>query len=221
MAEEKILGVKTTEKETVATTHQVEEKTPDFVNEIDSVLKENEEGEKDFNPETTDYDDDSVVISKTDLDTFKKSLKAGKNYKTGLLSIKQKIKDSKKVVSKKIPEVEENKKEDIDKFDKFIQNSAIDEACKNIEIEQHWAEIMPYYVVRRDKNTVGNIVKDINDAYTLYLKDNPEADNIEDRDVVTNLSTEKTKIKEGTKQGGTEKKRKTILKKTQPVSEWY
>ena len=226
--EEKQLGVKTVEKETTTDTHQSEEKSPDFIGEIDGVLSENKEEESEFNVDTTDYDDKSVVISKKDLEILKKKTKAGEYYKTGLLSLKDRLKSSKKEITKKIPEdkVDVKKEETKDYLSKSeyldsIEKEAIAKACENEIIEQHWADIMAYYVVRRGKNSVANIMRDIQDAYTLYVKDNPSSEDEEDKDVVTELSTDKTKIKKGIKTGGKERKKKSILKKETPVSDWY
>ena len=219
MTEEKSLDIKQAEKP-APTADPVEEKTSDLVGEIDSVLDVTQE-EKAFEVKTTEHDDDSVIISKADLETLKQKTEAGENYKKGLLSLKEKAKLKKpRVGNKQIPGDDKGYL-DKNEFYGSIEKSAIKKACEDENIESNWADILPYYTSRRGKTTSTDIVEDIQDAYTLFRKYHPEDVNTEDKDAIVELSNDKTDIKKGVGQGGKKKQRKTILTKTQPVSEWY
>ena len=219
--ETKHLGVKPTEKETVAAADPADKKTPDIVETIDSVLNIPEK-EKKFDVETKDYDDDSVVISKADLETLKQKTEAGENYKQGLLSLKKNAKLVKpKTTKKEIPGDDKGYLEK-DEFYGSIQKVAIKQACEDEDVNTHWAEIMPYYTARRGKTTSADIVEDINDAYTLFRKYHPkDAEETEDKDTVVELSNEKTEIKKGVNQGGKKTEKKTMFPKSEKVEDWY
>jgi len=222
MAQEEIktLGIKQAEKP-APTTDPVEEKTPDIINAIDSVLNVTQE-EESFTVETTDYDDNSVVISKTDLETLKQKTKDGENYKEGLLSLKEKAKIVKqpKVTKKEIPGKDKSYL-DKDEFYGSIEKSAIKQACKDEDVNTHWAEILPYYTARRGKTTSADIVEDIQDAYTLFRKYHPEDVEPEDKETVVKLSNDKTEIKKGTGQGDKKVAKKTLFPAAKKVEDWY
>lgn len=219
--ETKHLGVKPTEEKTVATADPVEEKTPGIVEAIDSVLDVTPKEEA-FKVETKDYDDDSVVISKTDLEALKKKTKDGENYRKGLLSLKENAKNVKQPKSEK-KEVPGDDKGYLDKDEFYgsIEKVAIRQACEEEDVNTHWAEIMPYYTARRGKTTSADIVEDINDAYTLFRKYHPKSEEAEDKETIIKLSNDKAETKNGLNQGGKANKKKTLFPKSDEVGNWY
>ena len=219
MAEEKQLGVKQEEVKPVGTDQPIKEPA-DIASEVDKVLEVTDS--KGFIPKTEDYDDKSVVISKEDLGKLQKRSDDGEHYKQGLVSLKGKVKEAKVK-----PEVKATKPESEfltkTEFTKSIEKTAILKACEDSEVNDNWEKVMQYYSPRRGKKTVEDIVNDIEDAKTLFLKYSPKEeieDNTEEKELLSKVASETGK-KDGVKPDTTKKSKKSILGKKAGPETWY
>lgn len=177
---------------------------------------------------TGDEGGEKVTISKTELEQLKRDKE---NYKKGLMSHKEKLKalqgnddqtsqeDSQKSESSEFL----SKKE----FYETNEKKAIKEFVKeNPEVKNNWDEFVKHYPNKRGKQTVEDILADLDDAKTLYDKYSSKDKSSSDKsEASAELSKEKASPSGGnnpdgggrsTKKGG----RKIIPNKTRP-QDWY
>lgn len=209
--DEKTLDLKTEGEKPSEGNGQPEQKTPesDLESEIVNVLTaDNEPG---------DIEDDTVVLSKREVEKLKKERD---NYKAGLLSLKDKVKPKKPAPAQEtIPEP----KGDVPQwFAKVNEQKAIAEACKDESVEKNWSEIMRFFTGKRGRATVEAIIADIDDAKTLFEKhsNKSEAKAEDNKEVAAELAAEKAKSTTTT-QKGEQPKKKSILPKQEPITNWY
>ena len=194
------------EKETPADTGQSDEET-------DEELEESEEESK----------DDSVKISKSELDKIQKDRD---NYRQGLLSIKRKgrtLPESEPAKKKEEEEEDELTQEFVTKKDyqKQIEKSAIKEASKDPETDENWESIMEYYVSRHGKETVEDILADIEVAKKTWKAQQPPKTLVQDdtKKVESELASD-TGLSKG-KDKSPKPEKKSILPKKEKMEDWY
>ncbi len=210
MTKEKTIEVKTEESKPTADNAQSEKETPDVVDNIDDILetasKEEIRGEE--------WDEDTVVLSKVDL----AKLQADRDhYKKGLLSAKLKLKASKKPA---LP-TDSGKYLTRDEYKRDIQKLAIKQTCKNAEVNDNWEAIMSHF---RHPNTasVESYVEAIEDAFTIWEKKHPKDPNeVDNKEITSDLSADNGKQVGANQTQGKEVRKKRILTKSTPISEWY
>jgi len=181
---------------------QSEQTTPEDSSDIKDI--------EDVDIQPDSEEDDSVVLSK---DKFKKLVETKENYKKGLLSYKDKLKQK--------PKEEEKKGDYLPKKDFYKANeqAAIAKFVKeNPDAEGSWKELVKHYSGKRGKDNTDNIIQDLDDAWTLYQKHNPPKDS-ENNEAKAELSKEESLS--SSKGGGEKPQKKSIIpKKTRP-SDWY
>lgn len=222
MSDEKTLGLNNGEENPSGAGQPDDTKStenPELESEIDKIIgnKNDDDDDLDLGDE-----DDTVVLPKKKVQEL---LRDRKNYKQGLLSVKEKIKGL--GIKKTTPKTEEKPNTDdtpLTRGDlvKINSKKAIDEACKDEETEKNWTEIVKFYSPRRGKDTSEAIIADIQDAKTLWEKSHPKDDGKKDEDKKSSaeLAAEKGKPTGG-KGEGKEQKRKSVLAKQTSVKEWY
>lgn len=193
----------------------------EIINEADKILNEN--NIDDIKPESEEGD--TVVLKKSDLEKMKK---ANVNYGQGLKSLKTKAEAFKKGTSSN-PKPEEKKTEEPKKESQFLtredyfksnDSKAIQEACKEQEIEQNWDEIMKHFRRTRSRDTAENILEDIKDAHIIWKQRNGKSDNDDDKDHRSNLNQDRRPSGD-TGQGGGQGTKKSVMPKTTKIQDWY
>ena len=231
MTEEKQLGVKK-EDETSSGNNQPENKdtesetnVPDLEKEIDTIVGEQADEVILKDEDVEDLGDGTVALSKDKLEMLKKKVEDGVNYRKGLISIKSKLKETKKQKpALKKPEKADDNSEFVKKSDLDLkeQKLAIAEVEKNSVINQNWETIMSFYRNPGVGSSKEEYIKAVKQAFILWKNDTGyEEEEGEDADATSNLSTDKNKPSGDTTDEGKEKKRKSVLPKKQSVSEWY
>jgi len=200
----------------------------DIDKEIDNILAKG--GDEDDDDD--DDDDDTIVLPKKQVEKLKENLK---NYKDGLLSVKDKLKHSAKSKTASNNDSKKTDKKAVDDDDAPItkgeirlenEKKAIAKACEDEDIEKNWAEIVKNYSPRHGKNSVDDIVKDIKAAKYLWEREKSESgeenDDEEDDDKksTAELAAEKAKTA-GTASKGKAKESKHVLPTKTPVKDWY
>jgi hypothetical protein len=182
--------------ETPSGAGQPEQKTPES--------PEEEIQDVDIQPDSEEGDD--VVLSK---EKFQKLVEAKENYKKGLLTYKEKLKAKPK-------ETDYLPKQD---FYKANEKTAIDKFVKeNPDVENNWSEFVKHYSGKRGKDSVDDIIQDLDDAKTLFSKYNPPKGS-EDNTAKANLAKEPSLPSAA---GGGEKPQKGgIIPRKSTPSEWY
>lgn len=110
-------------------------------------------------------------------------------------------------------------------FAKNIEKSAIKEAQKDPEVDDNWDSIMEFYQPRHGKDTVEDILTDIQTAKKVWKAEHPSAPAPKDKGegdskVASDLAADKG-IGEG-KEKKPEVQKKSILKQNRtPMKEWY
>lgn len=170
--------------------------------------------------------EDTVVLPK---DTVKKLLRDRKNYKDGLLSVKDKLKAFKKpapAAPAASAQAAGNGGQASDKATliiKGMQQDAIAEACKDPIVNEHWDEIMANYHDDGGVPSTAGYLKKIRKAAAVFFYEHPEvkaAPQTEDSSAAADLSQDHQKPSGG--QGGNQKPTvKSLFPKRQPVTEWY
>ena len=212
---EKTLDLKAGEKNTPDGGGQPEnntsESSDELEKEIDGILEKDDVSGIEYE----EYDDDKVIVSKSEVE---KMYKDKENYKTGLLSVKGKMKKP----SPASPAKEPKDSDALTKADfyKVNERQAIASACKDPEVDTHWEEVIKYYNPKRGKSTVDDIVADIDDALTIYQKHHKSEEGGDDKKVVGKLASDKGK---SLSESGDKKEAKGSLKipeKTK-IQDWY
>jgi hypothetical protein len=169
--------------------------------------------------------EETVVLPKKQV---KQLLRDKKNYREGLLSVKDKLKHGfKKPVQKTEEKPQPKAGDDVPvthaDLNKINEKKAIVEACKDEEVDKNWAEIVKFYTPRRGKDSPEAIVADIQDAKTLWEKNAKPKDGEkagEDKKSTADLAADKGKPSSQSGEGKPTE-RKSILTKKVPVKEWY
>lgn len=195
--------------------------------EIDDILAKGWDDDDDYDD---DDDDDTIVLPKKQVDKLKENLK---NYKEGLLSVKDKLKHPAKNKASNNDSKNTDKKATNDddapitkgEIRQENERKAIAKACEDEEIEKNWAEIVKNYSPRHGKDSVDDIVKDIKAAKYLWERekaDNGENDEEEgdDKKSTAEIAAEKAKIA-GTGSKGKAKESKHVLPTKTPIKDWY
>lgn len=224
MAEEKKLGGNTGEQTPAATDPAGKETTDDIdtgvvESEIDSILNAQDDD--------ADIDeDDTVAIPKKKLEKLEQR---AENYRKGLISAKDKIKGFKKAkpaaaaAPAQPTQPKPNPGDEPITATKLNEREAIKKAEEDPVLNDNWQEVMKYYTPRRGKDSVNAILKDIEDAKTLFLKDNPDkaqTDNADDAAAAT-IAADAAKPKSGSQGNGKQPERKSILPKRTDPKDWY
>lgn len=204
MADEKDLNKE--EKETSSDGDQSEEETSD-----DS----SEEGE------------DKVTLSKSELEQLKEERE---NYKKGMMSKKQKIDELKNQedVEKELPD--DKNPEDLEEpvtrkeFYRGNEKKALGKFFDQYpDAKDNYDKVMNHFVSKRGKETVEDVAKDLEDAYTLAHKweDIGEEDS-EDKESNSKLSAEKSKPAGGSgDKGKATKKSGGVMPSASGPEDWY
>jgi hypothetical protein len=195
--------------------------------EIDSILANSENDDDDDD----DDDDDTIVLPKKQVEKLKENLK---NYKEGLLSVKDKLKHSAKSKTASDNDSKKPDKKVVDDDDAPItkgeirmenEKKAIAKACEDEDIEKNWTEIVKNYSPRHGKDSVNDIVKDIKAAKYLWERekedngDDDEEDG-DDKKSTAEIAAEKAKTA-GTGSKGKTKESKHVLPTKTPIKDWY
>jgi hypothetical protein len=161
---------------------------------------------------TADNSEEKVELSKEE---YEKLLEDKENYKKGLMSYKEKVKEQPK----------EQPKDDVltkTDFHKINEKKAIDAFLKdNPEVDGKWSDFISFYRDSRGRNTVEDIVNDLDDAKTLFLKHNPVKEET-DNQTKANLTSEK-----GLESSSSDDKKpqktsnKFLDARGKPITEWY
>ena len=191
----------------------MDEKSLDLNGEEETPSGSGQPEEEDSSAESTEkVEEDKVVLSKEE---HAKLLEERDNYKKGLLSYKEK--------AKALPK-EPAKAEDVltkKDFQKINEKKAIEAFLKdNPEVNSKWSDFVPYYREFRGRDTVEDIVKDLDDAKTLYQKHFPVKEN--DGDTKANLASEKS-ITSGSSEPTKPQKEsnKFLDQRGKSIQEWY
>ena len=181
--------------------------------------------------------DKKVEVSETELKTLQKK---SKDFDEIVISQRQKKRDGRTIpgaaapVKKDKPDNDDGDDDDDDSeefvtkkdFAKNIEKSAIKEAQKDSETDENWDAIMEFYQPRHGKDTVDDILADIQTAKKVWKSENPSAPKVDkkpdgDADTISDLATDKG-IGEGKdKKPTTEKKSILNKNKKTTMQDWY
>ncbi len=151
-----------------------------------------------------------IVLSKEE---HAKLLEERDNYKKGLLSYKEKAKD--------VPKDDVLTKTD---FQKINEKKAIEAFVKeNPDVEEKWTDFVSYYRDGRGRNDVDSIIKDLDDAKTLFLKYNPVKEKDDSKESISELSSDNSLSSTPSDKGGKPEKsgNKFLEAKGKPIQDWY
>lgn len=203
------------------------------MSEQDKDPKEGEEKDPSGNgqPEKKDTEE-KVEISKSELETLQKKSKDFEGLADRLKSKERAgrvLPGAEPVKKEKEPSDEDGddelKEEFITKkdFQKQIEKSAIKEASKNPEVDENWDSIVEYYNARHGKETVEDILADIEIARKTWKAQQPTPKepkkDEEDKTSVSDLAKDAGLGKGADKNPKPEKK--TLIPKKEKMSEWY
>ncbi|MCX6724242.1 MAG: hypothetical protein NT155_03685 [Candidatus Staskawiczbacteria bacterium] len=191
-------------------------------------------GQDDKDKKSTEQSkDDTVQISKSELEQIKKDRD---NYREGVIASKRKgrtIPGSEPQVKKDKPANDggdagddDDSQEFVTKkdFTKNIEKSAIKEAQKDSEVDENWDSIMEFYQPRHGKDTVDDILADIQTAKKVWKAENPTAPKTDkgegDSKVAADLAADKG-IGEGKDKKPTPEKKSILRNKKVPMKDWY
>ena len=183
----------------------------------------------------TDSEEEKVEISKSELQKLQKK---SSDFDGIALRLKKK-----EQAGRTIPRAEpENKKEksadenadDDDEleeefvlkkdFQRQIEKSAIKEASKNPEVDENWDSIMEFYIPRHGKETIEDILADIDIAHKTWKAQNPSFEKSESKKD-TGLKTAAELAKDSGLGKGKDKEskpeRKSIIPKQEKMEDWY
>jgi hypothetical protein len=164
---------------------------------------------EEISEETTEgASEEKVELSKEE---YEKLLEDKENYKKGLMTYKEKVKGQ--------PKEDVLTKTD---FHKINEKKAIDAFIKdNPEVDSKWSDFISFYRDSSGRNTVEDIVNDLDDAKTLFLKHNPakeEEDNQTKAELTSEKSLESSSSNDNKPQKGSNK---FLEAKGKPIQEWY
>ena len=178
---------------------------------------------------------EKVEISKTELERLQRDSKD----KEGL--IKQKLEASRagRTIPGVVPKVKKDKDDDdagedgsddsqefITKkdFSKNIEKSAIKEAQKDSETDENWDSIMEFYQPRHGKDTVDDILADIQTAKKVWKAEHPTPPKTDkgegDASVAADLATD-TGVGEGKEKKPVSEKKSILKTNKTPMKDWY
>lgn len=228
MAEEKTLGLNEEPSSAPGSAENGTDNVKEFEDiekQIDDATKEATDIKLDDISEPGD-DEDTVVLSKKDAE---KLINDRNNYKAGLLALKPKVKGLKekagtvKVEDKKV--VSKNLDAPVTQKDllKATERTAIEQACEDEAINDNWGEIIKNYYPKHGRDSVKNILIDIQRAKKEYFEENPEiAEKYKDKNKESNLAKDRSIPSGGNaKKEGENRVKKTIIPKMTPVKDWY
>lgn len=178
----------------------------------DEELSEEKSLPEDGSDDSQGTDEETISISKRELEVLKKKAEDGENYK------------------KAFTEKKEFKKAGLDptgyvtkaEFYAEKEREAIKEACKDDYFDKRWNEIIKYYVPRRGKASVEGILDDLKDARILhdaYAGSDGNAKEV-DSDIKRKLANEKS-MPGGGGLKGQEVKKGGVIRKSEPIQNWY
>ena len=184
-------------------------------------------GQPDKKNDTDSSDkDEKVEISKSELEKIQRDRD---NYRDATLAAKRKG----RVIPGSEP-IKEKEKEDSDDelteefitkkdFLKGIEKSAIKEASKDPETDENWDSIMEFYTARHGKETVEDILADIEVARKTWKSMHPSTEKPKTDDTDKNVKSELAKdsgLGKG-KDKETKPERKSIIPKQEKMENWY
>ena len=192
----------------------------------DETLQDNGQPEEKESTDDSD-EEEKVEISKSELEKIQRDRD---NYRDGLLANKRK--------GRTIPESEPIKKEQpsddgtdnfqsefVSKKDflKGIEKSAVKEASKNPEVDENWDSIMEFYNTRHGKETVEDILADIEIARKTWKAQQPAPEKPKEDDTDQKVKSDLAKDSGLGKGKDKESKpeRKSIIPKNEKMTDWY
>jgi hypothetical protein len=194
--------------------------------DIDKDIEEIIKKEIPVDDDDDDDDDDTIVVPKKKMDKLTSNLK---NYKDGLLSVKDKYlkkagkgqqADNKQAPKKNVSDDDTP----VTKADirKGYEKEAIKEACKDEDVEKNWGEIVKFYSPRHGKDSAEDILADIEDAKVLWERKTTKKDDKEDDDKksTAEIAAEKSK-QAGTTIKSKDRETKHVLPTKSKIQDWY
>ena len=184
------------------------------------------QSDKKNNADSSDKDE-KVEISKSELEKIQRDRD---NYREATLAAKRKgrtIPGSEPIKEKEKEDVDDDEltEEFITKKDflKGIEKSAIKEASKNPEVDENWDAIMEFYNSRHGKETVEDILADIEVAHKTWKSMHPSTDKPKEDDTDKKVKSELAKDSGLGKGKDKESKpeRKSIIPKQEKMEDWY
>ncbi|MFW6196235.1 MAG: hypothetical protein ACOC5D_02760 [Thermoplasmatota archaeon] len=165
-------------------------------------------------------DEEQITLSKEE---YEKLQRDRENYKKGMLSYKEKLNSQ----ESKSSSDQEEKKEESDyisrkEFYKANEKEAIEKFVEeNPEVEKNWDSLVKHYSGKRGKATVKDVLRDLDDAKTLYDKYNSGDDESDDKDKRADLAKEKSNPKSGKAKSGKKTTRKRVIPQKSTPDKWY
>ena len=200
-----------------------------------------EDGQSQEKNDTEFNNEENITLSKTEYDKLKADKEKAEadrdNYRTGFLNSKRNgrslpgaKKSQEEDSSTRVEDDDDFEKELKSKFilkadfQKSIEQAAIKEASKDPDIDEHWEDIMSYYIPRQGKDSIEDILTDLQRAKKAWRVDNPakveEKTDDTDKKVKAELSSEDS-IKKGKEKKPAEKKKTILLDKAEKMTDWY
>lgn len=196
-----------------------EEKTPEGTDQPEKTPESEEGGEKEKPSEEMD------TISKSELEQLRKDAGEKENYRKAVIRLNR-------AKGRALPGSEPEKKpeetggygdeEYVTKkdFQKREERTAINEACKDSEFEEHFDDIIVYYRPTRGKATIEDMVADLQDAKKVWKGLQPSATPLTpEKKAIADLAAEKG-LSSGKKKEPTVPK-KSIIPKQEKMEKWY
>lgn len=201
-----------------------------------------EDGQSQEKNKTEFNNEEEITLSKTEYDQLKadkeKAERDRDNYRKGFLNSKRNGRSlpGVKKVDEDNPSKPNEDEDDFEKdlkskfvskadFQKSIENAAIKEASKDSEFDEHWDDIMSYYIPRQGKDSVENILVDLERAKKAWRIDNPKEVKEEKKDDADKKAkaalSEEDEIRKGKEKKPAEKKKSILLNKEEKMSNWY
>ncbi|MDD5065327.1 MAG: hypothetical protein PHQ35_11290 [Phycisphaerae bacterium] len=182
--------------------------------------------------------EETVTIPKSALEKLQKGVADGENYKKGFLSIKRQ--------GRTLPGAESDSKpkgvadegdfggggsdDDDDRTGEFVtkkelkvkeHKSAIAEACKDPETDEHWDDIMTYYRPEHGQDDKEGILSDIQKAKKLWKLDNPEEPEDKGKKDTADLAADKGLSTGKEKETSPTPEKKHIIPQKEGMEKWY
>lgn len=245
MPEPKSLGLKPAEEKTATENGQPENKAPEskpdvdvseLESEVDQVLGDQGEDDDEDEDIGEDQGDDTVVLPKSKLEKLQRD---NKNYRSGLKSVKGKLKALKKPEAPITPKPTEAAKlpdnvltkDDLAKanekrFFGSIESGKLVINGRDIDpkivkdINDNWDKVAPYFTPRRGTDTFEGIAEDVLDAHILFRNREPLPKE-DGKDAEREIAEENGAPGSEDNKGGKPTERKHILPRTSSPKEWY
>jgi len=199
----------------------------DLNKEEKETSSDSDQSEEETSEDSSEEGEDKVTLSKSELEQLKEERE---NYKKGMLSKKQELNELKNQedVEEELPD--NRKPEDLEEpvtkkeFYRGNEKKAIRKFFDQYpDAEKNYDKVMNHFVSKRGKETVEDVAKDLEDAYTLARKwEDIGGEDSEDKESSSELSAEKSKPAGGSgDKGKATKKSGGVLSSTSGPEDWY